>query len=400
VIASSPTLPSCFEGVPLLRDRPIAPGERWIYSAGFNVEPDLVSTSRIDCELNDLDQLSAAGARIAILAHQGSHREGTARHLDFVAEYLERRLGRSIAYLPDPLVPETLSGLERLEYGAISVVGNTRLLSGEEAGDPGLACLLARLGDSVAIGGFSKAHRAHASNVGLLRHLPGYAASSLVEELTGLVPWGGTEEGRLSVAALGGLKREKIDPGLTGLAQHYDVVIPGGAVLNALLATFGYEIGASHVGECMDAADAAAELVRRDCRAEVHFPEEVVVAPVGDLHPGAARTIRVDQGVPAGHAIVDFEIRPATADRIRCLVGGRALIAGPPGLCAVGFQRASAPLLEAMAQPGVDGLLLGGDTTRELSWDGPVSAGGGSALLFLATGECPVLTALSDQRHP
>ncbi len=389
-----PALPACLAGVPLLREQRLGAGQLWLYSAGFNVGPELADTTRIDSELGDLARLAAAGARVVLLAHQGSRRERTAHSLEYLAGYLEGRLRRPVEYLADPLGPGAAARLARLGDGEIVVAGNTRLLDGEESDDPALARELAGLGERVAVGGFSKAHRAHASNVGLLRHLPGCAADSLVAELVGLEPWRLTGE-RFSVAAVGGLKAEKIDPGFLGFAQSWDLVIPGGAVLNALLAARGHEVGDSDLGGCRRAAAAAAALVERGCRADVHLPERIVIAPLAERRPERARTIAVEEGVPAGHAIVDFELRPETATRLRRLREGRMILAGPPGLYAAGFRRATAPLLEAMAAPGVEALLLGGDSVAELPWDGPVSAGGGSALVHLSGGELPVLAALA-----
>ena len=80
----------------LLRDHPVVPGERWVYSAGFNVGPALTDTGRIDTELDDLRGLAAAGARVALLSHQGSAKDGTARHLDYLAGYLGRCLGQEL----------------------------------------------------------------------------------------------------------------------------------------------------------------------------------------------------------------------------------------------------------------------------------------------------------------
>ena len=395
-----PTLaPSRLDGVPRLRDRDIAPTERWIYSAGFNVGVGLADTTRIDCELADLRRLADAGARLAILAHQGSYRLGTARPLDFAARHMERRLERPVPYFPDPLSPGMAARLRGLEAGTIAVVGNTRLLAGEETNRRSLARKLSRLGDRVAVGGFSKAHRVHASNVGMLRYLPGYATDSLVDEIAALEPWGRIEDDRVSVAALGGLKREKIDPGFIGLAQRYDVLVPGGAVLNALLAARGHAIGASEVGECSEATEAAAELLARGCRADVHLPEQVVVAPAEDLRQSAAHIIDVERGVPAGHAIVDFVLRPWLVERLAGLRDGRLLLAGPLGLYRAGFRHATDALLGLVGTRWSGALALGGDTAAELPWEGPVSGGGGSALRFLCTGTCPVLTALANGRR-
>lgn len=388
------------DGLPLLRHRPIQRGERWVYSAGFNVSHPLADTSRIDSELDDLVRLSTAGARVAILAHQGSYRAGTARSLDFVGRYMEERLGKPIPYVPDLQAPDALQRVNCLCDGDIALMGNTRLLEGEEAGDPQLASLFARFGDQVAVGGFSKAHREHASNVGILRHLPGFAAQRLVSELQALEPWAGPDDERYSVAILGGLKLEKIEPGFLNFAHSYDLVIPGGAVLNALLAARGYDIGESNIGECMEAARSAVELLHGDCRAEIHLPDEVIVAPAHTLDRNAVRTVRVQDGVPEGYAIVDFVISQQVAGRLsRLRGGGRAVLAGTPGLYSAGFCNATDALLGAIAEPGVEALLLGGDTASELPWSGRVSTGGGSALVFLATGSCPVLSALTESEQ-
>lgn len=400
-IHNSSSVSALLERLPQLRCRQIQPGERWVYSAGFNVSYPLRDTSRIDCELDDLARLSAAGARVAVLAHQGSHCAGTARPLDFVARYMERRLCRAVSYVPDLLGPESLQRVDRLRDGEIALVGNTRLLAGEEAGDPQLAALFAEFGDQVAVGGFSKAHREHASNVGILRHLPGFAAQSLIEELRALEPWAGADdEGRYSVAVVGGLKIEKLVPGLVDFARTYDLVIPGGAVLNAVLAARGYDVGASEVGECRGAAESVVPLLEEESRAEIHLPGEVIVAPAHAPDPGSARTVRIEDGVPAGYAIVDFALRQQTAECLgRLRHGGRAVLAGTPALYSAGFLNATDALLKALSAPGVDTLVLGGDTTSELPWSGRASTGGGSALVFLATGSCPVLSALTESEQ-
>jgi phosphoglycerate kinase len=381
-------------GVALLADQRIQPGERWLYSAGFNVTPPISGSARVECELADLERLAAAGARVMILSHQGSHKDGSARELGFLAEHLQRRLGRSVRYIADPLAADTAAELEQLHPGELALLGNTRLLPGEEAGDPGLARQLAALGERVAVGGFSKAHRTHASNVGLLEFLPAYAAASLVRELSLLAPWAGSDQTRLSVAVLGGTKREKLECGLVSFADSYDLVIPGGAVLNTLLSARGFEIGGSSLGECGALRASARDLLERGSRARIHLPEQVVVARERRIE--SARIVPIAAGVPAGHEIVDFLLAPwALRLLARLAPGGRALLAGTPTLYGAGFRGASDVLLGALGAAGVQTLLLGGDTAAELPWNGTLSTGGGSALQFLAHGSLPVLDALA-----
>lgn len=377
----------------LLRDHPVVPGERWVYSAGFNVGPALTDTGRIDTELDDLRGLAAAGARVALLSHQGSAKDGTARHLDYLAGYLGRRLGREVRYLPECSSRQAQIWAAELRDGEIALFGNVRLEAGEECGDRELAAALARLGDRVAVGGFSKAHRRHASNVGILDFLPGYAASSLLGETELLRPWAAGGGAAGSVAVLGGVKVEKTVVGLESLTRAYDVVIPGGVVLNTLLAVSGYAIGGSELGtEAERCAAVARTVLGRRHRARIHLPRTVLITGP----EGATRTIGVEEGVPDGWAIVDFDLERWAVDAVR--EAGRVLVAGTPGRHAEGNHRAAAAVLGAREPGEPHTLLLGGDTVAELPWTGPRSTGGGSALHYLADGTCAVIEALEDNR--
>ncbi|MBB5159503.1 phosphoglycerate kinase [Saccharopolyspora phatthalungensis] len=383
--------------VPRLRDRPIREGERWIYSAGFNVDRSLSSTARIDTELGDIGRIMDSGGRVAILSHQGSHRDGTAVDLDFVAEYLSDRLDRTVAYVPENDTSAAEARARALRPGTAAVFGNTREHHGEQRNDPTLARRFAALGDFVAVGGFSKAHRAHASNVGILQHRPGYLADSVLTELELLAPWAGRAD-RYSVAVLGGVKPEKTVIGLDAMTGTYDVVIPGGAVLNSVLRALGHDIGSSELGESPDRClRLATTVLGRHDRAEVHIPSEVVMARIGENGFHDARTVAISDGIPSGWAIVDFVPMPWMRERLGTLAarGGRALVAGTPCRFSDGFRTSATAVLDAFGAPAVQALLLGGDTVAELPWQGPVSTGGGSALHYLAHGTVPVLDALT-----
>jgi phosphoglycerate kinase len=379
-----------------LRHREIHEGGRWIYSAGFNVAPELRSTGRIDTELTDLRRILEAGGRVAILSHQGSLRDGTVRDLGFVADYLTERLGRPVDYLPENDSPSAIRHARTLRPGCAALYGNTRKHPGETRNDLALAERFAGLGDAVAVGGFSKAHRAHASNVGILRFLPGYLADSMLAQIELLAPWAGASD-RFSVAVVGGLKREKTLIGLDSFTSTYDVVVPGGAVLNTLARALGHDVGSSDLGEDPEATLRVAETVlARTNRAELHIPDEVVIARQRDGGFGDPLVVPLRDGVRDPWAIVDFLPQPWLKDRLDRLAaeGGRAFMAGTPCLYQRGFQGAANDLLAAFAAPDVDALLLGGDTVAELPWDGPSSTGGGAALHLLAHGGCPVLDAV------
>src|SRR5205823_14009605 len=161
-----------------LGGRRIAAGERWIYVAGCNTTVDAPG-SRVDAEVADMARIADNGGRVAILSHQGSWRDGSAAPLDWLARCLQARLGRTVRYVLECASSSAVDQAAALGDGEVAVFGNTRMAPGEERNDPELADWFARLGDVVAIGGFSKAHRAHASNVGVLAVRPAVAADCL-----------------------------------------------------------------------------------------------------------------------------------------------------------------------------------------------------------------------------
>ncbi|MEU4206094.1 phosphoglycerate kinase [Streptomyces sp. NPDC026294] len=386
---------------PLLRQTHIQPGDRWVYSAGFNVGKSLGETSRIDSELDDIAYASQRGAVVALLSHQGSYRDGSAVPLPHIAEYLTRRLGAKVEYFSDAASDEARRHSLAMSPGDITLFGNTRLYEGEEKNDPDLARRFAALGNRVALGGFSKAHRAHASNVGILAHLPGVLAGSLVSEAEKLDTWSGRQDTTYSVAVLGGVKPEKTLIGLEHFTRIYDVVIPAGAVLNNILAALGHPVGASCLGERADVTKAAAaRIVARANRAEISVPEQVVIARPGPAGNTDHRTASVRDGIPDGYAIVDIVLPDRVFGILEHLVRskGSALLAGTPSVYTAGHTQAADHLLAAFSAPGVNAMLLGGDTVGELPFQGRTSTGGGSALHYLATGSFPVLTALAQQQ--
>jgi len=231
-----------------LRNAYINPGNRWIYSTDFNIGhkgPKLRNSSRVDVEVDDAKFILDQGGIVLFLAHKGRFKDGDTEDLEFIVPHLENQLGVGVAYYPENNTLDAFEFTRNLMPGTAAIMGNTRKNEGEEKNDAELAAQFAILGQFVAVGGFGKAHREHASNVGILQHLPGYATQSHLDEMISLGPWTGSDPDTYSVAVLGGIKKEKITAGLVGFVESYDAVIPGGIVLNTILRVQGYEIGDS-----------------------------------------------------------------------------------------------------------------------------------------------------------
>jgi phosphoglycerate kinase len=387
--------------VPLLQNRKVRRGERWIVSAGFNVRPDLKETSRIDCELADIRKIRLAGGRVAILSHQGEFGDGSALHLDFVARHLTRCLGHPVPYVSGCIGDAVVAKSRAMRDGDVVVFGNTRHYAGEQKNDPELAKAFSELGDFVVVAGFSKAHRMHASNVGILRFRPGYLASSVINEVHQLSPWTGRHPEQFSVAVLGGRKQEKVQYGLRGFGGIYDFIIPGGVVLNSILKVSGFNVGGSYLGDDEQQNLVGAESALRESKADIYVPRDVIVAPKADGASRAGRVIDIRDGVDQQDAIVDFVLDRDASMALRRVVRarGRMIVVGTPACYRDGFHRACEPILAAARALGRRAILLGGDTIADLPFYGNKSVGGGSALRYICGGDLPILGALADQPY-
>ncbi len=412
-----------FDDVCQLEKINIEEGKKWVYIADFNIKHEgnkLKSTDRIDVEIDDLKQLMNQGAKTAILAHKGRFKDKDNEDLDFIVPCLSEKLGTNVKYFPENNTENAVNFVKELKPGQVAIMGNTRFHEGEEKNNPKLAEQFAELSDFVAVGGFGKAHREHASNVGILEYLPGYATRSQLREMMLLSPWAGKDEKKYSVAVLGGIKKEKIITGLEGFSKIYDAVIPGGIVMNTILKVLGYEIGDSIISDGGKSFEGNVEKILKEYdfdkkskilhpkenserRAEIYLPETVIIA-YNDEDKGwnsETRNISDNSHFPAGYPTVDFELSDAMKSSLGKLAneGGRIIIAGTPSIYTEGFKSSTDPILDIMKnnKDKIKGIVLGGDSAAELKYE-PFSTGGGSALYFVVNGTTPVFEALKANK--
>lgn len=372
-------------------------GERWIYSADFNVK-DAVNPHRVDEELGDIQRISDSGGIAVILAHEGSY--GKAKSLEFVASYLSEKLQRKVHYYDKPIIDTSIDFTETLKPGEIVLMGNTRFNEGEERNAPELAYLYAHMGDKAVIGGFGKAHRINASNVGILDYRSGYISSGHAEQMRQLDRWKGTHTSMYSVAVLGGVKKEKITVGLQGFAKNYDAIIPGGIVLNTILKCEGYDIGQSIITDGNQTFVKEVSEILREYKKKIIVPEEVIVARkcgnVLDRH--ATLNIKRDR-VPEDSLIVSYIPTRAFHDALGNVArtDGRLVVAGTPDIPSEREGTVFSQLQYWMKQIHKGFLVLGGDSVRQLNVENAVvSTGGGAALQYLTTGKTHVYEKLKE----
>ena len=393
-----------FDDVYQLEKAKIKKKDKWVYAADFNIKhsgTELKSANRIDEEIEDIQQIIDAGGITAILAHQGRFKDGSAEDLDFIVPYLSSKLkNTNVYYFPENNTKKAVKFVKRLNPGDVAIMGNTRKNEGEEKNDPKLAKQFSKLGKYVAVGGFGKAHRAHASNFGILKHLTGYATRSQLKEMKILEPWAKKQD-TYSIAVLGGVKKEKITLGLTWFAQKYDAIIPGGIVLSTILKVMGYDIGESVIkdkGKTFE--EDVKKVLEKPNRAEIYIPNKVIIAKQTEEGFKDAYDIDISQGVPKDYMIVDYIMPNEAEESLDKLVkqSGRIILAGIPSVYTKGFKSSTDAVLKRLKMPNVESIVLGGSTSEEVDFKGPSSTGGGSALYFVANETTHVFEALKANK--
>ena len=377
-------------------------GRRVLVRVDFNVPQDsngqVADDRRIQEALPTLNHLRAAGARAILMSHLGrpEGRRDPKYSLRPVVHRLSALLGQPVPLADDIVGVKALELSARLENGQFLMLENLRFHPGEEANDPNFASQLAHLGELFIEDAFGTVHRAHASTVGVPKHLPSFAGLLVereVRELSRLVE--GPEEPY--VVLLGGAKVADKLPLLRSFCGRADSVLIGGALSFPFLAADGTRLGISKVEGGLDSAVAEFRRDADSAGTKIELPTDFVVE-----RPNGVEVHRLED-VPADGLARD--IGPATRKRFsEVLTRSRTVFwNGPLGLAEdPRFADGTREVLRALA--GVSGyhVAAGGDSARvaqDLGVSGSfgfVSTGGGAALEFVQGLELPGLAVLPD----
>ncbi|MGI0070932.1 MAG: phosphoglycerate kinase [Thermoplasmata archaeon] len=379
-------------------------GRRVLLRVDFNVPQDasgqVADDRRIQEALPTLNHLRTAGARTILLSHLGrpeGHRDPRFS-LKPVARRLSSILGQPVPLADDIIGIHALEQSTRVENGQFLMLENLRFHPGEEANDPGFASQLAHLGELFVEDAFGVVHRAHASTVGVPKHLPSVAGLLVereVRELSRLVD-GPT---RPYAVVLGGAKVADKLPLLQSFAERADSIVLGGAVAFPFLAAGGASLGATPVESGLDDAVAAVANAFAAHGTELVLPSDVVVE-----RPGAPGAETYPLGSIPPDAIAR-DVGPESRRRFLTALGTSRTVFwnGPLGLAEdPRFADGTRGVLAGLGSvPGYH-VAAGGDSARiaqELDVIGSfqfVSTGGGAALEFVQGRSLPGLAVLPD----
>jgi phosphoglycerate kinase len=366
----------------------------------------VTDATRLRAIVPTINELSAKGAKVLLLAHFG--RPKGAKHSELstsmVIDALTEVLGREIMFIPEIAGPVVEQSIGILADGDVAVLENSRFYPGEEKNDAELAKAVAANGDFYVNDAFSAAHRAHVTTEALAHLLPAYAGRSMEAELKALEAALGNPQYPVAAVVGGAKVSTKLDV-LTNLVGKVDHLIIGGGMANTFLAARGVDVGKSlcehdlveTVNGIFEAADAA------NCT--IHLPYDVVVAKEFRANP-PVRIVNVHE-VAADEMILD--VGPAAVEALAdVLKTCRTLVwNGPLGAFEMEpFDKATVALAQTAAALTKEGSMVsvagGGDTVAALAYAGVqddfsfVSTAGGAFLEWMEGKPLPGVEALKN----
>ncbi|MDR2181603.1 MAG: phosphoglycerate kinase [Treponema sp.] len=374
----------------------------------------LKDTTRIEACVPTLRELSEKGAKLVLLAHQGSDIEyknfwTTEPH----AAVLSACLGKKVAFIDDVCGPAAREAIGALGSGEILLLDNVRFvseeqtlfetklrLSHEEQAKTLLVRKLAPLADCYVCDAFAAAHRDQPSLCGFEQVLPS-AMGRLFEKEFCVISSLMEKPARPCVVVLGGAKIADAFLMMTTVLKGgtADQVLAGGLAGEVLLWADGAGIGEGTRAFIRkegyeNLVDTTKELLAA-YRGKIAVPEDCAV-----LENGRRVEYRLGH-VPEGAAILDIGSATAAAYQRVIRSARTVFVNGPMGVFEEApTEQGTKMVWDALGDTEAYTVIGGGDSitaakkygkTNDIGY---ICTGGGALIRFLAGEELPVVKAL------
>ncbi len=380
-------------------------GKRVLMRVDFNVpvkEGKVTDDTRIRAALPTINYLLEHNAKLILMSHLGRPKgPDPTKVMNPVAGRLSELLGKPVTKL-DECVGETATKTAMaMKPGDVLLLENTRFYPGEKKNAPEFSEKLASLGEVYVNDAFGTAHRAHASTVGVTKHIPvcvaGFLMGKELEFLAKLL----LKPEKPFYAILGGAKVSDKIGVIENLSKICDGIIIGGGMAFTFLKAQGYEIGKSLLDPDMDKVKAMmAEMEKQGTILALPIDVMVTDDPEGN---GKSEVVDVDS-IPADMMGVD--IGPKTIEQFGKMISQSKTVFwnGPMGIFEVDlFAKGTMAIADAVADVKGVTVIGGGDSVAAVKKAGlsdrmtHISTGGGASLEFMEGKVLPGIEALTDK---
>lgn len=368
--------------------------------------------SRIKASLPTINYATEQGARVILASHLGrpKGKRDEKYSLRPVAKHLAGLLQRPVPFADDCVGDPAQQAVNALADGDVLLLENLRFHPEEEKNDDGFAKQLASLCEVYVNDAFGTAHRAHASTVGITRHVSKAAAGLLMQkELEYLGRVVNNPEHPL-VAILGGAKVSDKIPVINALIDRgVDKILIGGAMAYTFLKAEGFTVGKSLVEDAM--LQTALEIKKRAEEKGIVFLLPTDHQVVDSYEPIKGQQI-VAKTIPiefTNIGLVGMDIGVETVDHFSAALQDARMIIwnGPMGVFEEPpFDQGTIGIAKAVAEAADRGAIVivgGGDSVAAVTRAGVadrithISTGGGATLEFISGDTLPGVEALTDK---
>lgn len=374
----------------------------------FNVpikEGKITSNKRILAALPTIKKALESKVKLVLFSHLGRIKEQADKeknNLEPVALELAKHLKNQVTFINETRGQKLENAIKNMNYGEVILVQNTRYEDlnnkAESKNSDELGAYWASLGDVFINDAFGTAHRAHASNVGIAKHISESAIGYLIAKETSALSKALVNPEKPYIAIIGGAKVSDKIKVLEHLVTLVDKIIIGGGMAYTFLKSQGYKVGKSLVED--DFLAFATDFLAK-YRDKVILPvDHAISKEFADTNPKYTNDANIDDNFMAldlGPQSIDLFTK--TLKNVKTVVWN-----GPMGVTEFNnYAAGTLAIANALAKENQAYTIVGGGDSvaaiQKLKMEqyfSHISTGGGASLEFLEGKTLPGFDAIQN----
>lgn len=374
----------------------------------FNVplsnDGNIMDDTRITESVRTINYALDQNARVVCASHLGrpEGQKDEKLSLKHIAERLSDLIGKDVIFNGETTGPSIDKIKSEMRGGDILFLENLRFDPGEKANSADFAAELAKNIEVYVDDAFGSAHRAHASIVGITKHVPVSVMGFLLKKEAEYLEMVLNNPPEKFTVILGGSKvsdKLGVIENLTGKAA---TIIIGGAMAYTFLKAMGEEVGSSIVeNEYIDVCKKTLETANNK-GVKILLPVDHIAANKIERNI-TIRMIKPGEGIPPDMMGLDLGFNTVSIFRKAILDSQMIFWNGPMGVFEVDdFSGGTMAVAEAVAESPAISIAGGGDTISAINKAGVkgnishITTGGGASLELLSGITLPGLDSLTE----